>query len=383
MKFRSLLIIALIALLAGACGNKGVAVDSAESAAIADSIAQTQPAKATLFFVGDAMQHQGQLDAAKEVGNGNFDYAGYFSLLEPAIKAADYAVVNLETPLGGGRGGYTGFPCFSAPDAFAQALKDAGFDLFLTANNHTLDRSDKGLRRTLNVLDSLQVDHIGTYQNAAQRTQLVPFIKKINGIKIAFLNYTYGTNGLTAKDGAEVSLIDREAMAREIKQARDAGAELIVVLPHWGIEYELHERSAQRELSQFLMEQGVDMIIGGHPHVVQPMKVVDNPATGKKTLIVYSLGNFVSNMKTDDTRGGASVTAIVERDTNGNAHFVSATYDTFFVAKPEGSNKNFKIVPSSKADQIPAGQRGYWNTFNRRAEEMFSSSNEGVPRKAY
>ncbi len=369
-----------LAFLTGACGRSS-AINESESTAIADSIAATQPAKATLYFVGDAMQHQAQLDRARELGGGSFSYAGCFDLIAPTVKAADYAVVNLEVPLGGGKGGYTGFPCFSAPDEFALALKDAGFDLFLTANNHTLDRKDYGLRRTLQVLDSLQVDHIGTYDDKAERTALVPFIKDINGIKVAFLNYTYGTNGITASQGAEVSLIDRKAMAQEIKLAREKGAELVCVCVHWGIEYQLTEHPSQRSLADFLVEQGVDMIIGGHPHVIQPMKVVQNPATGKNTLVVYSLGNFISNMKTGDTRGGASVTCEIERGEDGEARFVAATYDTFYAAKPAGGNTNFQVIPYSMADRIPAAQLGWWNTFSNSAERVFSTKNVDVPRK--
>lgn len=325
------------------------------------------------------MQHQAQLDRARELGGGRYDYSGCFDLIAPTVRAADYAVVNLEVPLGGGKGGYTGFPCFSAPDSFAAALKEAGFDLFLTANNHTLDRHDAGLRRTIAVLDSLGVDHTGTYHDKGARDREVPFIKSINGIKVAFLNYTYGTNGINATKGAEVSLIDRKAIAHEISLAREKGAELVVVCVHWGVEYQLREHSTQRDLAQFLIDQGTDMIIGGHPHVIQPMKVVDNPHTGKKTLLVYSLGNFISNMKTGDTRGGASVTCTIERDEQGTARFTSAVYDTFYACKPDGTTDNFRVIPSAQAELIPASQQGWWNTFNNAARRIFDHYNEGVP----
>lgn len=375
-----LLNVLMLILFTCSCSRGAASASSTDTATVSsDSIVSNKPAKATLYFVGDAMQHQAQLDQAKSLGNGvDYDYSECFGLISPIVKNADYAIVNLEVPLGGGKGGYTGFPCFSAPDAFAEALKDAGFDLFLTANNHTLDRRDYGLRRTLTVLDSLKVDHIGTYANNADRMQKVPFIKDINGIKVAFLNYTYGTNGISARDGAEVSLIDRDAMAREIAASRRNGAELVVVCVHWGEEYKLRENASQRNLAQFLLEQGTDMIIGGHPHVIQPMKMVDNPSTGKKSLIVYSLGNFISNMKTGDTRGGASVTCTIERDEQGVARLTDASYDTFYACKPTGKNDNFKVIPASMADCIPASQTGWWNTFNNAAHRIFSQYNQGV-----
>lgn len=335
---------------------------------------------AELLFVGDAMQHQGQLDQALSEGDGIFyDYSDCFSLIAPTIMEADYAVCNLEVPLGGG-GNYSGYPCFSAPDAYAVALKNAGFDMFLTANNHCLDRSDKGLRRTLTALDSIGVDHIGTYYDNEQREKLVPFIKNINGFKIGFLNYTYGTNGIEAKKGAVSALIDKQKMLDEIEKTRKAGAELIVVCMHWGVEYVLVENAEQRQLAQFLIDNGVDMIIGGHPHVIQPMKIITDTKTGKRVPVVYSLGNFISNMKTVDTRGGALIRCRIERNSEGKAVFVSANYDTFFSAKPEGKGTNYMVVPSWMNKYIPKSQKEHWKLFDQSAQRIFEKYNVEINR---
>lgn len=344
------------------------------------SAAPGGPSGADLVFVGDAMQHQDQLDTARAVGHGEYDYSDCFTYIAPTIAQADYAVCNLEVPLGGGPD-YSGFPCFSAPDSYAVALKDAGFDMMLTANNHCLDRRDRGARRTLHALDSLKIDHIGTYHDAAERSRLVPFLKDINGIKFAFLNYTYGTNGIEPREGAEVALIDKKKMAEEIKLARDAGAEIVVTAMHWGVEYVLRENAEQRNIANFLVDQGVDLIIGGHPHVIQPMEVVRNEKEGKDVLVVYSLGNFISNMKTGDTRGGALVHVRVERDADGVARFKSAGYDTFFSAKPTGAGTNFQVIPSWMEDKIPAAQLSNWNLFNRSATHIFDTYNKGVARR--
>ena len=339
------------------------------------------PTQAELLFVGDAMQHQAQLDRAKELGrNGTYDYSGCFTFIAPEITAADYAICNLEVPLGGGPT-YSGYPCFSAPDSYAVALKDAGFDLFLTANNHCLDRRDKAARRTLTALDSIGVDHIGTYYDAESRIREVPFIKNIKGIKIGFLNYTYGTNGISPQEGIEVSLIEKERMADEIHKTRDAGAEIVVVTIHWGIEYVLIQNRNQESLANFLVDQGVDLIIGGHPHVIQPMKVVRNEKENKDVLIVYSLGNFISNMKTADTRGGALVRATIRRDENGKAKFWEASYDTFFSAKPAGGSTNFTVIPSWMPEKIPPAQKAHWELFDRGAQRIFNTHNVNVPRK--
>ena len=345
----------------------------------ADSIGSAP--KAELLFVGDAMQHQAQLDRALELGGGkHYDYSDCFTLIAPTVSEADYAVCNLEVPLGGGPD-YTGYPCFSAPDSYAEALRDAGFDLMLTANNHCLDRRDKAARRTLVALDSLGIDHIGTYHDSAQRDSLVPFIKNINGFKVGFLNYTYGTNGIPPREGVEVALIDRDKIDHEIKLTRDAGAEILVVTMHWGIEYVLLENGVQRDLADFLIDRGADLIIGGHPHVIQPMKVVRNEKENKDVLVVYSLGNFISNMKTADTRGGALVRATITRDPVGKAHFSHADYDTFFSAKPAGGRSNFKVIPSWMSDQVPSSQKAHWLLFDRGAQTIFDSHNIGVPRR--
>ena len=361
LSFINLLLLSLISLITGA-GNPG------------------DPVKAELLFAGDAMQHQAQLDKAKELGGGSrYDYSGCFRLIAPAVTEADYAVCNLEVPLGGGPG-YSGYPCFSAPDSFAEALRDAGFDMMLTANNHTLDRRDKAARRTLHALDSLGIDHTGTFFDAAQRKQLVPFIKSVNGIKFAFLNYTYGTNGIEPREGVEVALIDKPAIPAEIKKAKEAGAEMIIVCLHWGIEYTVKENEYQRKLGRYLIDNGADMIIGSHPHVIQPMEIIKRPPEQGDALIVYSLGNFISNMKTDDTRGGAIVTVTVERGSDGKPRLKSATYDTVYAAKPHAPGTNYMVIPWWMPEEIPAAQRGWWDIFSRTAERVFSTYNKGVPR---
>lgn len=358
----SLLLFSLLSFITGAC-------------------APGEPQRAELLFAGDAMQHQAQLDRALELGGGKeYDYSGCFTHIAPEITAADYAVCNLEVPLGGGPD-YTGYPCFSAPDAYATALRDAGFDLFLTANNHCLDRRDKAARRTLAALDSIGVDHIGTYHDAASREKLVPFIKDIKGFRVGFLNYTYGTNGIEPRDGMEVAMIDRKKMAEEMRRTREAGAEILVVTVHWGVEYVLLQNRNQESLADFLIEEGADLIIGGHPHVIQPMKVVRNEKEGKDVLLVYSLGNLISNMKTADTRGGALVRAVLERGPDGKARFKEATYDTFFSAKPAGGKTNFTVIPSWMPEKIPASQRAHWELFDRGASRIFDTHNKGVLRK--
>lgn len=335
---------------------------------------------ATLVFAGDAMQHQKQLEVAHT--SSGYDYTGCFTEISPWVSEADYAVVNLETPIGDRN--FTGYPCFNAPISYAQALKDAGFDMMLTANNHTLDRRDAGLCRTVAVLDSLGVDHIGTYVNAKERNRRIPFVKDINGFKIGFLNYTYGTNGINIQGDVVVDLIDRDKIVRDIKATRAAGAEIVVVAIHWGVEYVLLPPAEVKSLADFLSKQDVDMVIGGHPHVIQPMEVRDNPTTGRKVLLVYSMGNLISNMRTRDTRGGAMVKAVVTRDDKGVAQFKSAEYMPHFTVAGSSVKDNFRVylLPSRQTieTKIPASWKAHARSWYDAAISIFDKHNKNVPR---
>lgn len=330
-----------------------------------------------LMFVGDAMQHSPQLTAAQR-SDGSYDYSPCFRYVEDDIRWADYAVVNLECPLGGRP--YTGYPAFSAPDSYAQQLITSGFDLILTANNHCLDRRDHGLRRTISALDSLGIPHIGTYVNAAERARKVPLITTIKGVKFAFLDYTYGTNGIGVQGDVVVDLINRDVIARDIAAARARGAQVLCVNLHWGIEYQLQPVASQIDLGDWLVEQGVDLIIGGHPHVVERMEMRHSKAYDKDVLLVYSLGNFISNQRDIDSRGGAMVKVSVTM--NGSKPLVhDARYKLFFVQKPSYRGENYVVVPENRPDLLRADSRSEFARFMQRTHDLVVSKNVNVPQE--
>lgn len=330
--------------------------------------------EADLVFVGDAMQHQAQLDAARK--GKDYDYTGYFDDIKPFVSVADYAVVNLETPVS--TPPYSGYPCFNAPPAFLDALADAGFDLFLTANNHTLDRGARGLRKTIEELDVRRLAHTGTFANDSARAESVPMIVNVNDFKIGFLNYTYGTNGISPRDGVIVDYIDRPAIRRDVENSRKAGAELICVCVHWGDEYKLLPNASQRYLADFLEAIGVDMIIGGHPHVIQPMELRPNKYyPDKNILLVYSLGNFVSNMKTADTRGGALAHVKLFRGDDKKPMVQSAVYRLLFTIPGTPGSSNYRVM---EADSVKdSAWRARAAEFSRRARQIFDKHNIAVP----
>lgn len=328
--------------------------------------------KAEILFAGDAMMHQSQLDAARRT-DGTYDFSQYFTAIQPYIASADLAVVNLETPLGGAP--YSGYPMFGAPDSYLDALQQAGFDFILLANNHMLDRRDRGLRRTIDTVESRRLPFAGVYRSQAHRDSIVPAIYDAGGFRIAILNYTYGTNGIRIQGDVKVDYIDEQLIESDIMRAREAGAELIAVCLHWGEEYHLLPTASQRSLTSRLKELGADMIIGGHPHVIEPMEF--DSATGRFN--EYSLGNFISGMRTTDTRGGAMARVYLSRDTLGEARIDSVRYRLVFTVPPGvDSISNYHLIPAENH------LKGIWEN-NRRAfvgsaERIFRTHNINVTR---
>lgn len=243
----------------------------------------------TLLFAGDLMQHQAQIDAARQ--GGGYDYTDCFKHVKQEISKVDLAIGNLEVTLGGKP--YSGYPAFSAPDEYLYAIKDAGFDVLLTANNHCLDRRKKGLERTILMLDSLEIPHAGTYINKEEREKGYPLLVERKGFRVALLNYTYGTNGIETTSPNVVNYIDKEQIKRDILDARRKFPDVIIACMHWGIEYRSLPERSERELADWLIAQGVDHVIGSHPHVLQPMEIKKDARTPARHVVVYSLGNFI------------------------------------------------------------------------------------------
>ena len=269
-----------------------------------------QKKEVSLLFVGDLMQHQAQIDAAM-CADGSYDYTHCFSLVRERIIHADLAIGNLEVTLGGEP--YRGYPQFSAPDEYLYAIKDAGFDILATANNHSLDRRRKGWERTLALIDSAGLHTVGTYRNANDRKERYPLIVEKNGLRIAFLCATYGTNGIGTTPPNIVNSLDRQELEKDIHAAHEMKADVIIAILHWGNEYQQQPSYAQRELAQGLIGQGVDHIIGSHPHVIQPIEQQPHTEYPTQHAVVYSLGNYVSNMSIAHGDVGLAVELVIEK----------------------------------------------------------------------
>lgn len=312
----------------------------------------SQQKKLRLLFAGDAMQHKEQIVSAKK-GN-EYDYAAYFPLVENQIKEADIAIVNLEVTLGGKP--YTGYPSFSSPDEFAVALKEAGFDIFLTANNHCLDKGKKGLERTILMLDSIRVRHLGTYTDEKSRSFRYPLMLKKNDIRIALLNYTYGTNGIKPQPPNIVNYIDTVQIKKDIEMAKCMYADVIIANMHWGQEYKLYPDKEQKGLVKFLTDNGVNIIIGSHPHVVQPIDIRQENDKIQQ-VIVYSMGNFVSNMSAANTDGGMMVTVDISKNEDNEVQIDNLSYSLVWVDKRITEGKRiYRLIPVAEYEEQEKGE---------------------------
>ncbi len=278
---------------------------STENTEIIEEVKEPETYSMRLTAIGDMMVHEWQLKDAYNSETGEYDFSHNFTDVKKYFDEADYVVGNLETTLAGDELGYTGYPCFNTPDDFADAIKEAGVDLVTTANNHSMDKRGDGLLRTIEVLDEKGIDHVGTYSSAVERENIL--IKNINGIKVAFLSYTYGTNGIRIPEEYMVNLLDEDLMVNDIHRAKAMNPDVIVVMPHMGNEYETYTRDIFKDYADVLLEAGADIVLASHPHVLQPMEiktVVDKDGTERECFVIYSLGNFISSQTTPPRNAG-------------------------------------------------------------------------------
>lgn len=259
----------------------------------------------TMTAVGDIMCHNTQYKDAYNSETNTYDFSYVFENISSHTKTADICIGNLETTFSGEDKGYSSYPRFNTPDSLAYELKSIGFDVLSTAGNHALDMGYDGLSRTINVLNDADISHLGTYTSQEEQDKVL--IKFVKGLKIAFINYTYGTNGIPIPSDKNycVNLNDKELIKKHIDTAKSKNADIIVACMHWGTEYQTKQSSSQEEMADFLIQNGVNIILGTHPHVLQPYEkrtvTLDDGST-KEGFVVYSLGNFISDQNAKYTR---------------------------------------------------------------------------------
>ncbi|MBQ8084032.1 MAG: CapA family protein [Clostridia bacterium] len=392
----ALALIAIILLVIGlrSCGSLDKKTDTAkEDTAVVqqDGRVTGKPAKATILSSGDYLIHKMILDSVR-TGNG-YDFDSIFTNVKDEITAADYAVCNFEFTITE-TGNFSFYPHFKLPPETADALKNAGFDFLVTANNHSGDDREDGIYRTVKILRQKGFKTTGTFETPDEKKYSVV---DVNGIKVGIVNYTFGTiddQGLKALNGNYaldanasqcINVFQNEKLPQlysELEQItadmKKDGAEAYIAYMHWGNEFQLQQTTTQQEIAQKLCDLGYNAIIGGHPHVIQPAAVLTG-SNGNKTFCIYSTGNMVSNQRREYmsaspngyTEDAIFVYTTFERDSEGNVKLASVDYTPLWMNK-SGSSYKLEIC---KGDNLTASQQSSKNRTDGLVAEGFSAWN--------
>ena len=305
-----------------------------------------------LIFGGDLMQHMPQVEAAR-TAEGGYDYSRSMQYIAPMFREADVAILNLETTITTS-GRYSGYPCFASPVELVDAMGAIGVDVALLANNHCCDRHGAGIDATIRELDMRDIAHTGVYCDSADyaRNNILRFERR--GVRFALVNYTYGTNGIRIPKGKHVNLIDTTVIVRDLRSIERDSVDCVIACMHWGVEYERKENREQRRLAALLKREGADIIIGSHPHVVQPYYA------DSTSVLFYSLGNLVSNQQKRYTDGGIIAEVEVVRCDTVEGLRYRTTPHPVWVLRPD-----YAIVPRSVGDtlQMTATSRERYTRF--------------------
>ena len=298
-----------------------------------------------MAVVGDIMVHDYQYNEAYDPATGEYDFMHNFQDAKKYFAGNDLVIGNLELTFGGPDRPYSSFPCFNTPDSFLDAVKDAGFNLLTTANNHSMDTGKAGVIRTLDRLDAYGIEHFGTYRSQEERDRI--FYKDVNDIRFAFLSYTYSTNGIPEPDGSLVNLIEGDNMVSDIREARKH-ADVVVVMPHMGNEYESYPRDIFVNWADQMFEAGADIVLASHPHVLQQMEYrkVDHGNGVHDGFIIYSLGNFISSQTTPPRNASIILHLTVEQKGDEAPNVTEVSFVPIWTQFRNAADENEFVVRS-------------------------------------
>ena len=299
----------------------------------------------TITVAGDLMQHAPQINSAKRLGeieNKGFDYSHTFKYVKELFRSSDITAVNMEFTLGDAP--YMGYPLFRAPYDIADAAHENGVNLFFTANNHIADHGMQGLEKTLSYYEEKGYPYIGVCKDSVP---YMPYIKVVKGVKVAFVNFTYSTNGNRVDKPFFVNRMDSVKVIGAVERAKSLGADIIIAVPHWGNEYEYRANNTQRRWAAMLLRHGADIIIGGHPHVPQDYEINYYPDNSLQNAVFYSLGNFVSNQNTPDLTRMAMIVSIrvVKERITGRVRMLEPRWSYLWCFKAGEFEQGFTVVP--------------------------------------
>ena len=326
-----------------------------------------------LSVIGDIMCHNTQYNDAYK--NGKYDFSYVFEDIKQYIQNADLSIGNLETTFAGPKIGYSSYPTFNTPEAMAVDLKELGIDVLSTANNHSLDKGYTGIVNTIQELDKIGINHTGTYSSKEDASKIL--MLDVKGIKIAFLAYTYGTNGIPVPSGKDycINLINDEKIITDLQKAKELNPDLITVNMHWGIEYSQNPSKEQERLAALLFENGADLILGSHPHVLQKMEkrqITLKDGTQKDGFIIYSLGNFISGQVKNYTKQSAILDiGITKNGKTGKMSIDKINYTPIYMSKI-GKYKLLDIENEIlKYEQNKTSNQGLYNTLKTEVSHIY------------
>lgn len=282
--------------------------------------------KARLMAVGDIIVHQDQITAAYETDTCTYSFRSCFEQVSRLFAEADLVIGNLETTFSGAERGYTGYPRFNAPEVLASELKQVGFDVITTANNHSADYYEPGIVSTLEHLDAAGLLHTGTARSEQERNR--PLIVACNQIAIAITAYTYGTNDIPVAEEYMLNFIDYDKVADDVDRARQAGADTVLTMLHFGSEYLFYPDAEQIEVVKRMHSLGVDIVLGSHSHIVQPGVL----SADHSRYAIFSMGNFISNQRGEERDIGVIVDLMLEKDSSGRVA-IDVRYHPTYVHK--------------------------------------------------
>lgn len=336
----------------------------------------------SLLFIGDFMGHLDQINAAYDKASRSYNYDSTFKKITPILSDADFTIGNLEVTLGVTP--YSGYPQFSSPPAYAAAIKKSGVDVLVTANNHSCDKRKKGVERTIAILDSLRVGHTGTFVNTKSKKTSPAYVIEKNNIKIAIINYTYGTNGIPPNSPNIVNYLEKERISKDVDAVNTLiKPDQIIAFVHWGDQYKDLPNTTQKKWFNYFKSLGVNIVIGAHPHVLQPMEWHSKTALNSESLVVYSLGNFVSHQRTFPRDGGAVLKLSLKKSDDG-VEIKSVGYHLTWVHEFRSEGKKYyDILSVQDFEENPSyfSRKKDYNKlvqFSKHARELLLKNNINV-----
>lgn len=304
-----------------------------------------------VMVVGDIMMHKPVTYAGYNYKTKQFNFDSFFSEVKPIFLQSDWVIGNLETPLGGEDLGFSGYPRFNAPKELASSLKQAGFNVLTTANNHSLDKWEKGLVNTLIHLDEFEILHTGTARTQEEREK--PLILEANQIKIGLIAYTYGTNGLPVPKNKPylVNLLDISQVEKDVQILREENVDYIMAMVHFGNEYHRFPSEEQKQWTKDLYKFGVDFVLGSHPHVVQPIEISEDDAN---KAVIYSLGNFISDQRWEWKDYGLILHLILEKNVIKNETRIKEikAIPTYVQKDRSKGRVEYRIIPIIEQNEL-------------------------------